>query len=91
MKKINRHQANRIMMNRIKTERGCELCGYNAHPCALQFDHLDPETKFRNKYGKLVHPSHMASYSQAVVLAEIAKCRIICANCHAIHTHTVQR
>jgi hypothetical protein len=30
-------------------------------------------------------------YSLATILAEIAKCRILCANCHAIHTHRNQR
>lgn len=89
--KIDRRVANRILMNTIKTERGCEICGYNQSPLALQFDHIDPETKFRDKNGKLVHPSHMVNYSQVLILAEIAKCRVLCANCHIIYTYSEQR
>ena len=91
MEKVDRRTANRILMNRIKVERGCDFCGYNASPVALQFDHIDPDTKFRNSKGKLVHPSDMVGYSQAVILAEIDKCRVLCANCHMVYTHTEQR
>lgn len=84
----------RQITNKIKSERGCEVCGWNVHPAGLQFDHIDPSTKYRTKSGKVVHPSDMIKgnrYALRTVLAELAKCRVICANCHAIHTHTVQR
>lgn len=84
----------RSIVNRIKTDRGCESCGYNAYACALQFDHLDPATKYRTRTGKLVHLADMVKggrYGIETILAEIAKCRVLCANCHAVHTHTVQR
>lgn len=84
----------RDLTNAIKIERGCEICGYNAHSCALQFDHLDPDTKYRTRKGKIVHLSDMIKgnrYSLTTVLAEIAKCRVLCANCHAVYTHTEQR
>jgi len=32
----------------IKLERGCCKCGYNAHPAALHFNHIDPSTKSFN-------------------------------------------
>lgn len=86
--------TSRAITNRIKSERGCEVCGFNAHPAALQFDHIDPATKYRTKSGKIVHPSDMIKggrHALETILAEIAKCRVVCANCHAIHTHTVQR
>lgn len=83
--------ANRALMNAIKVERGCEMCGYNANPVALQFDHIDPDTKYRNGKGKLVNPSDLVLYSQSIILEEIKKCRVLCANCHAIYTHDEQR
>ena len=78
---------NRAMMNKIKTDKGCEMCGYNANPVALQFDHIDPATKLVSATGRRVTPSSMLGYSQAMILSEIAKCRILCANCHAIHSY----
>lgn len=84
----------RSIVDRIKTDRGCEACGYNAYACALQFDHLDPATKYRTRTGKLVHLADMVKggrYGIETILAEISKCRVLCANCHAVHTHTVQR
>jgi hypothetical protein len=77
---------NRAMLNKIKTDNGCESCGYNANPAALQFDHIDPDTKLISASGRRVNPGSMLSYSQTKIFAEIAKCRILCANCHAIHT-----
>jgi len=78
----------------IKLARGCEVCGFRVHPAALQFDHIDPDTKYRTRSGKVVHPSDMVKgdrYALATVLAEVSKCRVLCANHHAIHTHTTQR
>lgn len=82
------------MIDSIKCDLGCAECGYNAHAAALQFDHIDPATKYRTRTGKIVHPADMIKggrYSVATILAEIAKCRVLCANCHAVYTHTVQR
>jgi hypothetical protein len=81
-----RQMNNQAMMQKIKTDRGCESCGYKANPAALQFDHLDPATKLISASGRRVTPASMLGYSQAMILAEIAKCRVLCANCHAIHT-----
>jgi hypothetical protein len=84
----------REITNKIKTDKGCEICGYRAHPAALQFDHIDPSTKYRTKAGKVVHPSDMIKgnrYGLSTVMAEIAKCRVLCANCHAVYTHGEQR
>jgi hypothetical protein len=82
-----RRVDNRKMMDSIKMRLGCSLCGYNAHPRALQFDHIDPDTKYRTKSGKLVHPSDMVGLSQSAILDEIAKCQVLCSNCHAIRSH----
>jgi len=85
---------NKKVTDAIKITRGCEMCGYNAHPAALDFDHLDPATKYRTRKGALVHLADMIKgdrYSLATVLTEVAKCRVLCANCHRIYTHTVQR
>ena len=73
----NKHREYR---DAVKMASGCELCGYNEHPAALQFDHIDPSTKeFSLGRSKAVSFQRMKD--------EIAKCRVLCANCHMIHTH----
>lgn len=64
---------------RIKLGRGCADCGYRDHAAALHFDHL-PGTQ------KLQEVSQMARKPWADVLAEIDKCEVVCANCHALRT-----
>lgn len=66
-------------IRRIKTFYGCSLCGYNGHPAALQFDHLNPEEKSFD-----IAKAHMRSLDS--MKSEIKKCRILCANCHSVHT-----
>jgi hypothetical protein len=93
-----RYHDNRRFMDKWKKDRGCEavdlegnVCGYNVHPSALQFDHIDPLTKYRTKSGRIIHPSHMVRFKREVIIAELNKCRVLCANCHMIYTHTIQR
>jgi hypothetical protein len=66
----------------IKVERGCADCGFNANPVALQFDHLD-RTKKVAGIGQLI--TKCAPWPE--ILAEIDKCDVVCANCHAIRTY----
>lgn len=55
----------------------CRDCGYSSHHAALQFHHIDPTTKefMWNK---------MRLLSWAKTVAELDKCELLCANCHAI-------
>ena len=62
-----------------KVAKGCEECGYRDHPKALQFDHLD-----RNKKHKNI--ANMKDGSLKKLIEEVRKCRILCANCHFIHS-----
>jgi hypothetical protein len=63
----------------IKLERGCCKCGYNTHPAALHFNHIDPSTKSFNIGSN-------GSKSLEELILETEKCEVLCANCHAIHT-----
>lgn len=98
MEKLSAYKIKRMYIDNRKLERGCEMiksdgtiCGYREHPSALQLDHIDPETKYRSKSGKLVNPGNLISRSQSIIDREFGLCRVLCANCHAVHTHTVQR
>jgi len=66
----------------MKLEAGCAHCGYNAHSHALQYDHLDPNTK-TGAVSRLI--SDMKCWSS--IEKEMAKCQVLCANCHAVKTH----
>lgn len=68
-------------VNAYKTEKGCEVCGYNVHPAALDFDHIDRTMKSFDVSQVL------GSKSDDAVRAEIVKCRVLCANCHRIKTY----
>jgi transposase len=55
----------------------CALCGYDRCVAALHFHHLDPSSK-------QFHLSmHGAARSLASARVEMAKCVLLCANCHA--------
>lgn len=57
----------------------CSGCGYDAYPEALQFHHRDPATKGR----KISDFARIAKEAQADRYAELDKCILLCANCHA--------
>lgn len=60
----------------LKLERGCIDCGFNAHPAALEFDHVQSHLRgtVASQMGK----------SFRVILEEIERCDVVCANCHNI-------
>ena len=66
-----------------KLERGCVDCGWRGHPRALELDHLPGS-------GKLENISRMIANTQFTmdeIWAEMAKCEVVCANCHRIRTY----
>jgi 5-methylcytosine-specific restriction endonuclease McrA len=51
----------------------CARCGFDD---TLEFDHIDPSTKeFRLARG-------LAGYSETRIQAELAKCQLLCKECH---------
>jgi hypothetical protein len=69
----------RERLNRIKVEAGCARCGFNAHPAALDFNHIRGEKKF--------NISQDPKRAWADIEAEMAKCEVLCRNCHSIYTY----
>lgn len=55
----------------------CMDCGNKFHPCAMDFDHVKGEKIF----------SLNTMYSEIKVLEEVAKCELVCANCHRVRTY----
>lgn len=58
----------------------CADCGNMFPPECMDFDHVRGEKLFAIGNGAVRH------YSLARVIAEIAKCELVCANCHRIRT-----
>lgn len=80
-----RRASNTITVQKLKVNRGCSECGYNKSPYALQFNHRDPSDKtiIKSNPRKAYHPR----WSMSRILEELEKCDLLCANCHAEHTH----
>jgi transposase-like protein len=55
----------------------CRRCGYSRYAGALQFHHLEPDRK------AFELSAHGVARSLAKARAEVAKCVLLCANCHA--------
>lgn len=71
----------KTVLNRMKSGP-CMDCGRTYQPYVMDFDHRDPSTKVC-KVSSLVY-----SGSEQMVLDEIAKCDLVCSNCHRIRTHS---
>jgi len=70
--------------NRKFAVGGCVHCGLvideSNHP-EFDWDHIDPATKLYNV-------CQMSLHSIAMIAREIAKCQLLCAECHSIRTNT---
>ena len=73
----------RNFARRLKTFLGCQLCKYKKHWSALEFDHINPSKK-KIAISRMI----FQGYNFESFKKEIRKCRILCANCHAIHTNS---
>ncbi len=65
---------------------GCAWCGYNWSAEALQLDHIEPNTEKFGGYPNMVRWVHSTNPLPREIKAEMAKCQVLCANCHAERT-----
>jgi hypothetical protein len=72
----------RHVRDEIKLFLGCELCGYDKHPRALDFHHRERSEKIFE-----ISTATGTGMSVKTLLSEISKCGVLCANCHRIQTH----
>jgi hypothetical protein len=64
-----------------KESTPCADCGKNYPYYVMDFDHRDPATK------KFTIASKAKSTSRKQIWEEIAKCDVVCSNCHRERTH----
>ena len=79
-----RHDYTIKLMARWKTFKGCSICGYNKCSASLQLDHLDPSTKCSTL--KRQKRAYNPKWNKNRLKKELAKCQVLCANCHAERT-----
>lgn len=72
-------------MDSLKRDKPCTDCGDHFPPYVMQWDHLPGHAKV-DEVGSMV-----GSRRREVILAEIAKCELVCANCHVVRTVTRAR
>ena len=75
-----RMDIRRAELINFKLERGCMDCGYNKHGAALDFDHRPGTEKLF-----MIMRDGLTRSPQAL-WDEVAKCDVVCANCHRIRT-----
>lgn len=81
LSRVRARRAQTVVFLRDVRRRPCQDCGGSFEPHQMDFDHRDPEEKtFRVTSGAAMLRSRQA------LLAEIAKCDIVCANCHRLRT-----
>ena len=61
----------------------CEMCGFDDHPKAIDFHHVEPKDKSFG-IGKFTNGRMCNDQNKKIVKQEIDKCICLCANCHRI-------
>ncbi len=56
----------------------CRDCGNEFPSVCMEFDHVKP--------GKRYNLSQMSNHSRAAVLEELARCEVVCCNCHRVRS-----
>lgn len=65
----------------LKEGRPCADCGGVFHHAAMHWDHLPGMTKERELSNMVLR-----GFRRRTIMEEIAKCELVCANCHAVRT-----
>ena len=73
-------------LDEFKTQNGCQICGYNKHPRAISFDHEIPSEKLHSISSLASHFAKAGKKNREIIknliIEEIKKCILLCANCH---------
>lgn len=74
-----RRQAEvRLLLNELK-DFPCADCGNRYKPWQIDFDHVHGT--------KMANIARMLTASDVQIMDEVAKCEVVCANCHRDRTH----
>ena len=70
----------RLFIQEYKAEHPCVGCGGSFHFSAMDFDHLEDDKEFNIAEGV------GRGYSVRKLKSEMAKCELVCSNCHRLRT-----
>lgn len=73
-------QEKRQWLHELKESSPCTDCGKFYPYYVMQYDHISNN--------KVASVSYLTTNSWKKLKDEIAKCELVCANCHAIRTHS---
>ena len=79
-----RYQERTSFLNAYKSGP-CADCGGSYPPCVMDFDHL-PQYEKAFALGAWTGSGPLTARAKSQALAEIAKCEVVCANCHRLRT-----
>lgn len=77
-------ERNYTWVNELKLQKGCMDCGGRFHPWQLDFDHIGEDKSFN------VSTAVAEGKSLNRIKLEVAKCELVCANCHRHRTYCRQ-
>lgn len=82
---INTREQQKLDYVYKQKSKGCTICGYvNLKlPRYFDMDHLDPKTKTEGIANMIIRNK----YSLEHVIKECELCRVLCKQCHKLHTH----
>jgi hypothetical protein len=76
-KASNHRSKRRAILFQLK-DKPCLDCGIKFHPCAMEFDHINKDKSFD------VGAMFRSGLKLETIMLEVAKCELVCANCHRI-------
>jgi hypothetical protein len=82
--KKHRQEAAKVLqeLHLLKEKRGCFDCRNKFPHYVLEFDHRPGEIKIDNVTRVL------KNYGTEMAWKEVAKCDVVCSNCHKVRTYT---
>jgi hypothetical protein len=86
IERVRRRQEATTALLRHLRDVPCVDCGQRFAPHAMDFDHRDPREK-----SFTICSSRASLKNRDLILAEVAKCDVVCVNCHRLRSRTRHR